>query len=570
MKTNNILFLCFFSLLLWTSCEDSGDKYYLLGLEESDLIVTTDKVVLTQDNSSDIVLSLAWTKGTLSVSNNKVSAPDVYDTSLEISSTKEFSSLVEVRGESLSIAFTGKELNAIAKELGVIPDVATPIYFRLKGSIGNNIPAVYSAIKEISLVSYEIDMSRGLILDKEMNDTGLFLFSENEDGIYRGFMGATAWANFYMQEGNGTTWGNDGVDGDAFLLSSEDDPEKRWNLWFPSVGGSYYVTVDTQKKLWSALNLPEINITGDLSAQMEFDRSSNSWSYSFTADEAKEITVSLSGVGKLFDYSTGDQDENLAISTPFGFQKENNELIFAEEPSNFTLAIPEAGECTLILDLSNPLELTCSLVAGTIEPEVVNSEVYLPGIDDLLIGGWKFESKLSLFNEDDLSYAGVVNVDSEFGYGIYLEKDNWDDFYKLDSGDELDGKLLNGAEDNIPAPAKGTYFINVSLKSLKYSVLALTEKVYVSGLNDSWDFNTTLEKTQNDGIYSGVISITKPSEYGFQIHIDDSWNNYFGGVEGKLYYTGDNLKEDQTLDLGEYILTVDFISESYEITAITK
>ena len=153
MKINNILLLCFFSLLLWTSCEDSGDKYYLLGLEESDLIVTTDKVVLTQDNSSDIVLSLAWTKGTLSVSNNKVSAPDVYDTSLEISSTKEFSSLVEVRGESLSIAFTGKELNAIAKELGVIPDVATPIYFRLKGSIGNNIPAVYSVIKEVSLVS---------------------------------------------------------------------------------------------------------------------------------------------------------------------------------------------------------------------------------------------------------------------------------------------------------------------------------------------------------------------------------------------------------------------------------
>ena len=76
---------------------------------------------------------------------------------------------------------------------------------------------------------------------------------------------------------------------------------------------------------------------------MEFDRSSNSWSYSFTADDGKEITVS-SGVGKLFDYSTGDQDENLAISTPFGFQKEDNELIFAEEPSNFTLAIPEVGE----------------------------------------------------------------------------------------------------------------------------------------------------------------------------------------------------------------------------------
>ena len=67
-----------------------------------------------------------------------------------------------------------------------------------------------------------------------------------------------------------------------------------------------------------------------------------------------------------------------------------------------------------------------------------------------------------------------------------------------------------------------------------------------------------------------LYSITKPSEYGFQIHIDDSWNNYFGGVEGKLYYTGDNLKEDQTLDLGEYILTVDFISSLMEITAITK
>ena len=62
MKINNILYSAFL-LLLWTSCEDSGDKYYLLGLEESDLIVTTDKVVLTQDNSSDIVLSLYGLKG---------------------------------------------------------------------------------------------------------------------------------------------------------------------------------------------------------------------------------------------------------------------------------------------------------------------------------------------------------------------------------------------------------------------------------------------------------------------------------------------------------------------------
>ena len=61
-------------------------------------------------------------------------------------------------------------------------------------------------------------------------------------------------------------------------------------------------------------------------------------------------------------------------------------------------------------------------------------------------------------------------------------------------------------------------------------------------------------------------TITKASQYGFQIHLDISWNHYFGGSNGKLSYKGNNLTEDKTLAAGTYKMTVNLIKGTYSIT----
>ena len=65
-------------------------------------------------------------------------------------------------------------------------------------------------------------MSLGYILNADKAETGVTLYSAASDGQYLGFMGVTAWYNFFMKEGDGTVWGNDGVTGTAFLMSSEE------------------------------------------------------------------------------------------------------------------------------------------------------------------------------------------------------------------------------------------------------------------------------------------------------------------------------------------------------------
>ena len=70
------------------------------------------------------------------------------------------------------------------------------------------------------------------------------------------------------------------------MLSSEDDDEKRWNCWSPGIGGCYYVDVNVNTKLWSALYIPSLTLAGDLSGEMTFDRPNTKWTYAFNAVQA--------------------------------------------------------------------------------------------------------------------------------------------------------------------------------------------------------------------------------------------------------------------------------------------
>lgn len=574
MKTmKNFIYLLALTLG-FAACEKDEDKIYLSSLESGELVATENNVVLSQENSKDIVLSLAWTKDALQISDPGLSAIDVTIQTLQVSTTQDFSGVVSESAEnSLSKAYTGAALNALAKNIGATSDVANNVYFRLAARTGNNMAPAYSNTVTVSVTPYTIDMSVGYILSGSKEETGMTLYSDASDGDYVGFMGFTSWYNFYLREGDGTVWGNDGVTGTAFLLSSEEDDQKRWNFWSPGIGGCYYVDVNVNTKLWSALYIPALTLTGDVSGEMTFDRPNTKWTYVFNAAQAGNITLRISGNGKQYDSSTGT-DDAAAKDVPVGFGQSGENLTFATQAGNVTVNVPAAGECTLTLDLSNPKQWTVEVTSGSAEPEPEPAleTLYMLGISEGE-GGWTFNNHLRLYDEESLGYAGVANVNSPWGYQIGIEDGNWSAIYTLGEGDADAGTLafeVGEGATNIPAPAGGLYFFDVSLKALTYKLAAIGNEIYVAGLNklkdEDWTFEP-LPATATSGVYSGSITITQPSAWGFKIYLfDGNWDYVYGGSDGKLYYKGNNgITDDAALAPGTYTLTIDLINANYTI-----
>ncbi|MDR1090604.1 MAG: DUF5114 domain-containing protein [Prevotella sp.] len=567
MKTIGIktFFRAVISIVLMTSCENDGDKIYLSSLEGDELIATESNIVLSKDNAAQTALSLTWTKSTLAVSNADMSAPDVIATYIQVSTHSDFSSNIQQSKETnLWKSYTVAELNALSKNLSIEPGIEIPVYFRLSAATGNNIAPVYSNIITVNVTSYLIDMSIGFILNSEKVDTGLTLASPELNGVYTGFMGAAGWYNYYLSEGDGTIWGNVGVDGSAFLLSSEAD---MWNLWFPEVSGCYYVEVNTIKKQWSALLVSQLSVSGDIGADMKFDRPNVRWTYVFNATAAQTLKIKLNGAGGLYDYTTGADTGTVPVSKTVAFAQSEDNLSLAGQAEEIALTVPDAGEYTLVVDLSNPKAWTCNVVKGSLEPSEINPYIYLPGIDDGISGNWTFDNYLTIYNEDDLAYAGVVNVNSKYGYSFNIEKDNWDDKYTLDEGNAEAGTLILQGNTNIPAPTAGLYLIETSIKKLTYTLTAIGSQVYVSGLNDTWGFDVPLTATSTVGVFTGPVTINAASSWGFSIHIKNGdWDHKYGGSDGKLYYLGGNITDDASLTPGTYQMTVNLINGTYNIT----
>ena len=560
MKTIKGFLIALLSVAAFTACEKDGDLITLSGLDESELMATGSNVVLTQETSSEQVLSLAWSTSTLTVSDPDMSAPNLLETTLQVSKTEDFSgSMVESVEANLSRTYTGAALNTVVKNLGAEPGVSTAVYFRLKASVGDNVDPVYSNVVVVNVTAYEIDMSLAFILNADQEDAGARLYSADSNGEYIGFMGAAAWFNFYLEEGDGTIWGNDAVSGTAFVLSSDDGS---WSCWFPGVSGCYYVDFNTNKKVWSALSIPSLTVSGDISGELTFDRPNLKWTLPFTATSGSK-TIQINGTGQLYDNSTGDM---ASVETSVAFAQNGTNVELADQVGDITVTVPAAGDYTLTLDLSDPKGWTITAAAGSEEPVTVYPEIYLPGMTEGE-GSWSFDQSLPLYDEENLAYAGVVNVNSAWGYTINPEKDNWEDKYTLASGDAASGTLVYQGTDNVPAPDAGLYLVDVSLSGLTYDLTGLGDKIYLSGLNDSWDFSVTLDAAETTGTYSGTVTINAPSTNGFQILLKDGdWTHYFGGSSGNLDYHGSNLTDDASLAAGTYTMTVNLLEGTYTIT----
>lgn len=307
-------------------------------------------VVIDKNNINGLALTLFWTDNRM-MNTLQFAAASTFETPIEVATETGMTAM----------QFTAKSLNALVGRVGLPNNVSSTLYIRIRSILPNDAEPQYSNVYQIKVTPFSIDTTLGYVLDKELNDTGYTLISSNSDGLYSGFLSATSgWYNWWLREDNGTLWGNVGNDGGgkAFVISSNNE---HWNFWFPAPAGCYYTVVNTVAHEWTALYIPSLTVSGDLSGEMTYDFKTNKWEMAFQAAQTGNVNIQITGNGKQYNVRTGT-DDKLAIDTPVAFGMANGGLTFGTEPSTISVSIPAVGNMTLTLDLANPKTWKCTAV----------------------------------------------------------------------------------------------------------------------------------------------------------------------------------------------------------------
>lgn len=408
---NLIMLLC--ALIALVSCDESGDKIYLDGFKASNLMASASDVKLSVDNSKDIVLSMAWQNPTLlSSDDTKPAGNGTLLTYLQASASEDFETVKEYTVSNLSKAFVGTDLNAVAKDLGLTPGESAPLYFRIKSQMGANMDAAYSNVCQVNVTPYLIDMSYINILDKDKDNVLTHLYSPASDGIYTGYMNASAWFNFYGKENDETVWGNSATDG-TFAI---DNTESAWNFWFPGVAGIYYTVIDTKAKEWKATLLKTVKLNGE---DMTYDAPNYAWVkvVTTTADNSP-ITIAATGA----EYSKAtDTDDAAAVAKTLNYTLADGKM--TDSKTAGSVNISKAGTYTITVKVGENSGLTYTIEAGdntTPEPVANNT--------------------LCMFTKDGSSLLAVMTKVNDGVYTCKYKPSAWENFRFIFVGDGKDDK----------------------------------------------------------------------------------------------------------------------------------
>ena len=409
---NLMMLLCALTALV--SCDESGDKIYLDGFKASDLMASSSDVALSVDNSKAQVLSLAWQNPTLlSSDETKPASNGTLLTYLQASATESFASVKEYTVTNLSKSFTGGDLNALAKELGMTPDQKAPIYFRIKSQMGANLDAAYSNVCQVNVTPYLIDMSYINIWDKDKENILTYLYSPNSDGVYTGYMNASSWMNFWGKENDGSIWGNVGQDNHVYEM---DNTESAWNFWFPGQAGIYYTVIDTKAKEFKPTYIKSMQLNGE---DMTYDAPNYAWVKVITTSAAN-TPISIVATGAAYSKATGT-DDAAAVTKTMNYTLADGKMTDSENAGSVN--IPTAGTYTVTVKVGEHSQLEYSIVAGdqtTPEPEVSNT--------------------LCMFDETGNTLKAVMTKVSDGVYTCKYTPSTWENFKFIYVGDSKDDK----------------------------------------------------------------------------------------------------------------------------------
>ena len=491
-------------------------------LEPKELTASSNEVIMEGVNENSEAVTFTWGDYQLSIDNPAYHVPDKSITNyLEMSPTSDFSLMESLAVEGNTKTFTEKELNPILIRLGYEPWQKTPLHVRVRYAVADNVEYQYGMSLEIKVAAYGLRLNRMDVLATDKATVLAALYSPLENGVYTGYVAASAWMNFYLQERDNTIWGSQ--PGSAFTMSK--DMVTAYNLWFPGTAGSYRVTADTKKVEWTAEYLSAMTLTSASGTDMEmtFKQSTNSWSCKVVTTKAE--TFSAKAVTQMYNI----ENEGGATGTLIDFGS--------------LLSIPEAGNWVVTIEMSGE---TPTPKYEVDEEPVVTYEPYLEIIspDD-----WN-EVKCRMFSfNNDGTYKG-----------FYYEGD-WENYKFATVGREtIYGSVPNSLREldssneswnlYVESGAEGLYLYYANLPENYWNAEAIT-KLVVRG---DHDLESTMIYDKNTKVWTADLDIQEVG-WGMQILINDDWSNHFkskgDGILG--YLEGDNIMPPGS---GRYRLTV--------------
>ena len=411
---NLMMLLCALTALV--SCDESGNKIYLDGFKASDLMASASDVKLSVDKSKDVVLSLAWQNPSLlSSDETKPAGSGVLKTYLQVSASENFTSEKEYTVTDLSKAFTGADLNAAAKDLGLSPDVSSPLYFRIKSQMGSNLDAAYSNVCQVKVTPYLIDMSYINILNKGKDQVLTYLYSPNSDGVYSGYMNVSSWLNCWGKENDGTFWGNIQTGDKPYAVL--DNAQSACNIWFPEPAGIYYTVLDTksEEKLFHATLIKSMKVNGE---EMKYDGPNYAW-VKVIETTADNTPISIVADGAEYNKSTGDKGTPIAKTMNYTLADGK----MTDSKNAGSVIIPSAGTYTITVKVGEHSQLEYTIVEGdqtTPEPEASNT--------------------LCMFSKDGNTLLAVMSKVSDGVYTCKYKPTAWENFRFIFVGENKDDK----------------------------------------------------------------------------------------------------------------------------------
>ncbi len=411
---NLMMLLCALTALV--SCDESGDKIYLDGFKASDLMASTSDVVLSIDNTKDIVLSMAWQNPSLlSSDETKPAGNGVLKTYLQASPSESFATVKEYSVTDLSKAFTGADLNTLAKDLGTTPGQSAPLYFRIKSQMGANLDAAYSNVCQVKVTPYLIDMSYINILNKGKDQVLTYLYSPNSDGVYSGYMNVSSWLNCWGKENDGTFWGNIQTGDKPYAVL--DNAQSACNIWFPEPAGIYYTVLDTksEEKLFHATLIKSMKVNGE---EMKYDGPNYAW-VKVIETTADNTPISIVADGAEYNKSTGDKGTPIAKTMNYTLADGK----MTDSKNAGSVIIPSAGTYTITVKVGEHSQLEYTIVEGdqtTPEPEASNT--------------------LCMFSKDGNTLLAVMSKVSDGVYTCKYKPTAWENFRFIYVGENKDDK----------------------------------------------------------------------------------------------------------------------------------
>lgn len=551
------------------SCEKDGEKLIVTPPgAPSDFGVSATEIVLSSDGADDLVLSLFWNAGALpEVSDPTVALPDgLTEHMMQFSGTEDFSDCTEValKPDQTSLQFTGGELSKLLIKLGMTEAQQYDVYARLAVKMGSSY--TYGNVVALKVTAFAVETGWMKVVDKADN-TKVVATLYSRDGnpeVFEGFAVVASWYNFFFLAADGIIWG---CDADWTKYSVVYNSSN--NLWFAAPAGCQWVVVDTASECWSQVSIAAVDAVVDgVATTLKFTQSSGEFKGTITT-AADNTSVTVSGIGTLYDKTTGD---SAGVDNPFSFALSADgtfDYVNAAVTSA-PLVVETAGTYTLTLNVN---DRTWTLESGAEAPPTVSYP------DNVSMYYYVKEGSVQLAQACKMAETDTEGVFEGF---IWTDPAWAPDFsnYRFHADDKVyssnDGGQYVLAENgwNCWSGDAGMNYVVADFTTMTWSETKVT-KIAVTGDFNSWSLDTDpLIFNMSTGRWEAECDINT-IEYGFKFVLDDasnSWRWMYADVDldGVLNICGsnDNIVPAAT---GRYKIELDlsnFASPTYTMTKL--